>query len=155
MVDGDQGLDAVFQALVHNVLIEPQPFLIRLRLGALGKNPGPADGEAVDLESHFRKQGDILPPAVIVVDGLPGRIILPGEGKGVQLPGGHGHAVWPGGDQVRVGQAPAPLLIRSLALVGGGGAAPEEAVRHSAHTAASFQRRTVMKSPPAEPTTSR
>ena len=41
----------------------------------------------------------------------------------------HRHAVGPGGDQVDQAGAPAVQVVAALALVGGGGAAPEESFR--------------------------
>ena len=68
MADGDQRLDAVFQALVDHPVVELQARLVGPVLLPGGEDTAPGDGEPVHLEAHLGKQGDVLFIAVIVVD---------------------------------------------------------------------------------------
>jgi len=60
MAQGDHRLDAVFQALVKHAVIELMPFLVRLPLIPIWKNPGPCNACPETLKTQLRKQLDVL-----------------------------------------------------------------------------------------------
>ena len=135
MADGDQRLDAVLMALVKNAVIESQPSLVGLGVIAVGQDAGPCNGQPEALEAHLCKQGDILFIMMIQVNSLVARIEMRGiavqhfhiarcHRKTVRTEGGHVHRC----------QTLAVCLPCTLALVGGGSAAPQKALGKFAHT---------------------
>lgn len=94
MADGDQRLNAIFQALVSDLLIERQPCLVGLLILAGGENARPGNREAAALEAHLGKEGNVLFSVVVVVNGDPSGVIgVSGEGVVIQLTLHHLHPV--------------------------------------------------------------
>ena len=67
MGDGHQRLYPVFSALLKDLFIKPQSFLIGLFFISIWKNSGPGNTQTENLKSHFSKQPDILPEAVVKI----------------------------------------------------------------------------------------
>ena len=135
MADGDQRLNAVLMALVKNAVVEGQSCLVGLSIVAVGQDAGPCNGQPEALEAHLCKQGDILFIMVIQVNGLVAGVemcviaaqhfhIARCHRKTVRAEGGHVHRC----------QTLAVCLPCTLALVGGGSAAPQKALGKFAHT---------------------
>ena len=123
MGDGDQRLHAVGDDIVDKGVVEGQALRVGLRLVPIGEDAGPADGQAVAVPAHARKEFNVLVVMVVVVDGHMAGIVgirLQGDGLAALDPlTAHCHDV--GG-----AQALAALSVAALDLVGSGGAAPEE-----------------------------
>ena len=135
VADGDQRLNAVLMALVKNAVVEGQSCLVGLSIVAVGQDAGPCNGQPEALEAHLCKQGDILFIMVIQVNGLVAGVemcviaaqhfhIARCHRKTVRAEGGHIHR----------SQTLAVCLPCTLALVGGGSAAPQKALGKFAHT---------------------
>ncbi|MNN22005.1 hypothetical protein D3C81_1353480 [compost metagenome] len=76
MRDGYQRLNPVFMAFVEKVVIELETLLIRLKLIAVRKDPGPGNGGTEHLEAHFGKQLDIFFIPVVEINPHQLHIIL-------------------------------------------------------------------------------
>ena len=132
VAQGHQGLNAITQAGVDHLLIEPQALLVGLRLEARGEDAAPGDREAVALETQLVEQCQVLPPVVVQVNGLAaGEIGILGKSPPVHLTLQYGHPVGPPGDGVHHAGTFAAFVATTLTLVGGGGAAPEETLGKS------------------------
>ena len=59
MIDGDHRLDAVLQAFVKNIVIEPEAFFIHI-VHSVGTDAGPDNGHTEAFEAHLRKKSDIF-----------------------------------------------------------------------------------------------
>ena len=66
--DRDERLDAVFPALVEEIVVELQPRLVRLRIVPVRIDAAPRNRRAEHLEPHLGKEGDILPIPMVKVD---------------------------------------------------------------------------------------
>ena len=120
MVEGHQGLDAVLQQLIAEVLVKFDTGFVDLAR-ALGQDAGPADGKAVGFQAHLFHQGHILPPAVVKING----------GIGVLAVGNAAGAVV---DQsVPDGLALAVGIPAALDLGGCSGGAPQKVFREFGH----------------------
>ena len=122
--DRHQRLDAVPGELVEHGVVEGQALLIGCLVVTVGKDPAPGDREAEYREAHLGQERDVLGIAVVEVDPdelevVGGRPRRPGADD---APGHH----------VLDRQALATLVVGTLQLVRGGGAAPEEAARKRA-----------------------
>ena len=69
VTQSDERLDAVTVQGIDQLFVELQAGLVGLGILPGGEDAGPGDGEAVDFEPHFRKEGKVLFPAVVVVNG--------------------------------------------------------------------------------------
>ena len=114
MVEGDDGLDAVFQKGVDEVPVVLDPLLVD-GAGPVGKDPAPGDGEAVGGEAHLLHQGHVLPEMVVLIAGHLGG----GEAEGLVAVLVY-HVLLRGFFSVLIGGA--------LHLVGAGGGPPEKAL---------------------------
>ena len=74
MRNGNHRLNPILPALINQLIVKPKPCLVWLAFIPIWKNPRPGNGKPVHLKSHFRKQGNILPKAVVMVNGFMGRI---------------------------------------------------------------------------------
>ena len=139
MADGHQRLDAVFMAFLKQTAVEGDAGGVGGVVVAVGQDARPGNGQPVALEAHARHQGDVLFIMVVHVDGLVGGVgVVRIAFQHLQLAAGHLHAVRAKGHHVHAGK-PAPVhIVGALALVGGGGAAPQKSVRHS-HGIVSFR----------------
>ena len=111
-------------AAVEYPVIESQASLVGLGLLPGGEDAGPVDGGAENLESHLGKEGDVLLVVMVKVNGFVTRIELVWA-DGSCHPFGSGYAAV----GAMIGDA-LPFAVQvpaSLKLVGGAGAAPEEA----------------------------
>ena len=120
MRDGDQRLDAVFLELVEHAVIESEALFVRLGLVALREDAAPGDGEAVRLEAHFGEERDVLGVAVVEVDRHLLEVVVGGR-VGARGQDALGHDVL---DRKTL----AAFEVGAFDLIGGGGAAPEEAI---------------------------
>ena len=77
MGQGYHRLHAIFMHLVKEVIVELQAFLIWLSLIPLWENPRPGNAGTEALEAHASQQGNILFVAMIKINCLMVRIILP------------------------------------------------------------------------------
>ena len=112
------GRDPGLEQPVHERVVEVEPRLVH-RAAPLGHGPRPGHREPVGLHPQPAHQGQVLPPAVVVVAGDASvRAVgdVPGD-RGVAIPDALAASVGAG---------------RSLDLVGRGGDAPEEAVGEEA-----------------------
>ena len=125
VVEGDHGLDAAGQQLIHQGLIELQALLVDLPV-SVGDDPGPADGEAVGLDVVPLHQRHVLPVAVVDV-----------AGRVAGVPVLHVLAALLVAEVVPDIRALSVLVPRALALVGGAGHAPDKILRKLAHTVTS------------------
>ena len=134
MADGHQRLDAVFMAFLKQTAVEGDAGGVGGVVVAVGQDARPGDGQPVALEAHARHQGNVLFIVVVHVDGLVGGVImLVVAFQHLHLAAGYLQAVGAVGQHINVGK-PAPVrVVGALALVGGGGAAPQKSVWHS-HT---------------------
>ena len=66
--DRDERLDAVFPALVEEIIVELQPCLVRLRIIPVRIDAAPRNRRAEHLEPHLGKEGDILPIPMVEVN---------------------------------------------------------------------------------------
>ena len=132
VAQGHQGLDVVLSALLEHRTVEGDALGIGLALVPPGVETGPGDGGAKHGEAHLGHQGDVLPIAVIEVDGPVAwveLVIL--QGDALLLAEFDRHAARAMGDHVYRGQPLAPLEIAALRLIGGQGTAPEKALGKS------------------------
>ena len=121
--DGHQRLDAVFQQLVDDRVVESQPLGVGGRLVPVGIDAGPADGHAVAFEAHLGKEGDVLLVMVVEVDGRVAGVV----GIGLQHRGDAAlDAVPPHRHYIGGAQALTALAVGAFDLVGGSGAAPQK-----------------------------
>ena len=67
MEHGHDGLNAVFQALINQVIVKGDSLRVDCP-STCWQNTGPRDGEAVRFEAHFSHQGDVFLVAVVVVN---------------------------------------------------------------------------------------
>ncbi|MPM25921.1 hypothetical protein SDC9_72422 [bioreactor metagenome] len=129
-------LDAVGEELVEDLVVEGEALLVRLGLQTGRVDPRPGDRHAEGGEPHLGEEGDVLLVPVVEVDAPPlGEHAFQAAGVGrVQVCAGdlEGEVVGAVADlrlvtgEVGGRQALAALVVRSLDLVGGGGASPEE-----------------------------
>jgi hypothetical protein len=131
VVEGHQGLDAVFQQLVAEVLVEPDACLVHTA-HAFRQHPGPADGKPVGLQTHLLHQSHILPPTVVKVNGGVG-VLAVGDLAGAVVDQGV-----PDGLPLAVG-VPAPLNLGGCC-----GGAPQEIFGEGGHNLSSLY----FKNPP-------
>lgn len=69
MAQGNERLDAVTVQGIDQLFVELQAGLVGLGILPGGEDAGPGDGEAIDFEAHLGKEGNVLFPAVVVVNG--------------------------------------------------------------------------------------
>lgn len=135
VADGDQRLDAVLMALVKNAVVEGQPRLVGLGVIAVGQDARPCNGQPEALEAHLCKQGDILFIMVIQVNGFVAgvemRIVTI---QHLHIARCHRETIRAEGGHIHRGKTLAVCLPCTLALVGGGSAAPQKALGEFAHT---------------------
>ena len=116
-----QRLDAVFMALVKEVVVELQPFLVRLRVVAVREDTAPGDGGAEHLEAHLREELDVLFIVMVEINGLEFQIVRRRLGRRGTL------------DAMRHDvldiETLAVLIVRTLALVGRHCATPQKILR--------------------------
>lgn len=118
MGDGNQRFDAVLAAFTKQVLVEGQALLVRLRIVTVGEDARPRDGQAVGLESHLPKQGDVFLVAVVHIDSNFGWIVVSIlETKHLALAAHHRSSNLSMRDDVDVSEATSAFVIRALALV--------------------------------------
>ena len=133
VAEGDERLHAVLFELVEHAVVEGEARLVGGFFVAAGEDTRPSDGEAEDLKTHLREQGDVFAVAVVEVDALQLEVVLGGfRGARVQAAGGQ-HILQAG--------ALAVFVPGALKLVGGGGASEEEPVRECAERLRLGQRR--------------
>jgi hypothetical protein len=109
--------------------VEGDALGIGFGLVALGIEPAPGDGGAKYGEAHLCHQGDVFLVAVIEIYGLVAWVeLVISQGETLLLAKFDRHAVGAMGDHVDRGQPLAPLEMGAFRLVGGQGAAPEEAL---------------------------
>ena len=129
--NGHKGLDAVFCQLVEYLVIESETGLIGLIFHSGGEDPGPVDGHAEDLKSHFRCQGNVLFVVVIEIGRLPA-----GIERALFKFGSHTFGA--GVASIRAvigdGSAFAVRVPRAFILIGGCGAAPQKIFSESSHS---------------------
>ena len=121
VVEGDQGLNAVFQQLVNQLVIKAQTGLVDFAV-AVGDDAGPADGETVGFDTELFHQGDVFTVAVINIAGNIAGIAeanVPGGGVVAEI--------------VPDARALAVFVPGAFALIGGAGNAPEEVFRKLFH----------------------
>ena len=112
MVQGNHGLDAIFQQRVHQAVIIGKALLVYSAV-PVGDDAGPAEGEAVGLNAVRLHQGHVLRAAVVAVaGGVAGVAVIDVAGDM--------------GEFVPDAQALAVLIPAALALIGGAGHAPQE-----------------------------
>ena len=127
--DGDERLDAVLLALAEHVLVEGEAGLVGLGLVAVGENARPSEAHAKGLEAHLGKEGDVLLVAMVKVDAaLRGVVVAVLKVKHLAHAGAHSEALGAVRHHIDIGQATPVDVIRALALVCGGGAAPQEVI---------------------------
>lgn len=131
VVEGHQWLDAVFQQLVAEVLVEPDACLVHTA-HAFRQHPGPADGKPVGLQTHLLHQGHILSPAVVKINGDVG-VLAVGDLAGAVMDQGV-----PDGLPFAVG------VPAALDLGGRCGCAPQEIFGEGGHNLSSLY----FKNPP-------
>ena len=125
VIQGNHGLDAVFQQGIHQIVVEFKALFVH-RTVPIGDDAGPADGEAVGLDAVGLHQGHILRPAVVAVAGHIAGVAVVG------LAGGMGEIVPDAG-------ALAVFIPAALALIGGAGNAPDKILRkHHTVTSTSY-----------------
>ena len=134
VADGHQRFDAVLMALIKQVFVVLQAFFVGHSIIAVRQDAGPCDGQAVALEAHLRKEGDILFIMVVHIDGLmAGIIVLPVTFQHFQLTPRHRETVRPKGGHIHRSKTLAAVLPCALALIGGCCAAPQKILRKTAH----------------------
>ena len=135
VADGDKRLDAVPEAFVDDLIVMAQACFIGLSLVAIREDAGPCDGEAIALEAHFGKKGNVLFESVVVLDGLMTGV----EGTFLQH-GGNPFALAEPAAGADVGHRDAFSVVvpGTLALVGRCGTAPQKIFAQYAHTFLSF-----------------
>ena len=74
--EGDNRFDMVFQQFIEHVVVELQPFFVRLRFIAVREDPRPGDRGAEALETHFREQLDVFFVMTVEVDGFMVRVVF-------------------------------------------------------------------------------
>ena len=127
MGDGHERLDAVGPQLPEHALVEGQTFLVGLLLVASREDARPGDGHAIAREAHLGQEGNVLTPVVVEVHPDLGRVVvalLKLQHPSLAAP--HGTPLRPMGHHVNVCEPATTLVVAALALVGGGGAAPQE-----------------------------
>ena len=116
--DRDEWLDAVFPALVEEIVVELQPRLVRLRIVPVRIDAAPRNRRAQHLKPHLGKEGDILPIPMVEVNRRELQIV---RGR---LLGRRPH------DAVRHDvlniKSLAVRMVRALTLICGDRPAPEE-----------------------------
>ena len=112
VVHGGDRSDPLRHDRVDQPVVEGDPLRVDLAV-AVGDDPRPGDREAVGLQPQLGEELDVLLEPVVVVGG-DGEV---GRPLGVRTP------------DVDHRRSLAALVPRSLHLVGGGGGAPEEALR--------------------------
>lgn len=123
VAERDDGLDAVLEQLVEDLVVELQALFVGLELVALGEDAGPSDGGAEALQPHLGEQLDVLAEVAVEVDSLVVRVELVGvDGLGDPA----GHPVGARGEHVDHGGALAASVPAAFELVRGAGAAPQE-----------------------------
>ncbi|MNZ44372.1 hypothetical protein D3C78_620030 [compost metagenome] len=134
VAQGHQGLDVVLSALLEQRPVEGDALGVGLLLVPLGIEPAPGDGGAKHGEAHLGHQGYVFLVAVIEIYGLVAwvELVIP-QGEALLLAKLDRHAVGAMGDHVDRGQPLAPLAMAAFRLVGGQGAAPEEAFGKSGY----------------------
>ena len=149
VVDGHEWLDAQLLALLEDVDVELDAFLVGLGVVAVGEDAGPVDGEAVDVAAHLRHQLEVLLPMVVevgghvagVVDvgvddglGAGGDLVAAAEllagavGELADEPAGDAVAAVAAGQRVSDRGALAAGQVAALVLVCGSRAAPQKAL---------------------------
>jgi len=122
-------------ALVKNAVVEGQPRLVGLGVIAVGQDARPCNGQPEALEAHLCKQGDILFIMVIQVNGFVAgvemRIVTI---QHLHIARCHRETIRAEGGHIHRGKTLAVCLPCTLALVGGGSAAPQKALGKFAHT---------------------
>ena len=134
VADGHQRFDAVLVALVEEGIVEGEALLVGFSVVAVRQDAGPRDRQPVAPEAHLGEESDVLLEMVIHVDGFVGGVVvLRVAVQHLQLAEHHREAVLSEGDHVHIGRPAAALVVCALALVGGGGTAPQKVFRKSAH----------------------
>ncbi len=132
---GDQGLDAVGAAAVKDAVVEGKAGLVGLLVVAVGEDAAPRDGHAEHVEAHLGEEGDVLLVVVVEVDA----VVVGVELVGVDVQGDLAGLLVGAAHEVVVDRGAAAVDVPgALELVGGGGAAPEEALRENCCHDASF-----------------
>ena len=141
MAHRHERLDAVLGAFVEHLVVKRQARLVGLGLITVGEDAAPGDRHAIHLEAHLGVIGDVLFVTMVEVGAEAlgvGGVIGGGERLVDQLISDVAQAVdihelleglWVG-ELLDIGGG-RPLAVevpRTLALVGGGGAAPQEAL---------------------------
>ena len=134
VADGHQRFDAVLVALVEEGIVEGEALLVGFGVVAVRQDAGPSDRQPIAPEAHLGEESDVLLEMVVHVDGFVGGVVvLRVAVQHLQLAEHHREAVLPEGDHVHIGRPAAALVVCALALVGGGGTAPQKVFRESAH----------------------
>ena len=119
--DRDERLDAVFPALVEEIIVELQPCLVRLRIIPVRIDAAPRNRRAEHLEPHLGKEGNIFPIPMVEVNRrelqiVRGRLCRRCPHDAVRH------------DVLNV-EPLAVRMVRTLALICGDRPAPEEILR--------------------------
>ncbi len=126
VAEGHERLDALLVASLEHAAVEVEARLIGLGLVAVREDAAPVDGHAVALETHLAKELDVVEIVVIHIHGLVAGIVTTGQ----DAVGDVARCVHRAArDDIGHTEALAVLVITALALIGGGGAAPEESFR--------------------------
>ena len=133
MAEGDERFHAVLFELVEHAVVEGEARLVRGFFVAAGEDTRPGDGEAEDLETHLREQGDVFAVAVVEVNAFQFEVVLGGFG-GARVQAACGQHILQAG-------ALAVFVPGAFELVGGGGASEKETVGESAERLRLGQRR--------------
>ena len=130
---GNQRLNAIFSQFIKKIVIELQTSFIGLQLVPIWKNPRPSNGSSVDLETHLRKESNVLLITMIEINPLQLEIIwrwlLGNQRIAITWLGWHS-AFW---SHILNRQAFSIQIIGAFILVGCSCTAPEEILRKFTH----------------------
>ena len=119
--EGNNRFDVVLQQFIEHVIVEFQPFFIRLAFVAQREDARPGDRGAEALEAHLGEQLDVFFVAAVEIDGFVVRIVL----ARLYLLGYLArHAVRAAGKHVADARAFAVFIPAAFNLVRGDGATP-------------------------------
>ena len=130
---GNQRLNAIFGQFIKKIVIKLQTSFIGLQLVPIWKNPRPGNGSPVDLESHLRKEGNVLLIAMVEINSFQLEIIwcrlLGNQRIAITWRSWH-TAFW---SHILNRQAFSIQIIGAFILVGCSCTAPEEILRKFTH----------------------
>ena len=120
---GDHRLDVVLQQFIEHVIVEFQPFFIRLSFVALREDAGPGNRGAEALEAHLGEQLDVFFVVAVEIDRFMIRVIF----TRFDLVGDFArYAVRPAGQHVADARAFAAFIPAAFNLMRGDRAAPQK-----------------------------